>query len=102
MLMAVVASFTGPSVASTIRLLDGDPATDAASESHLPLDMAAAPDQATEAGGEWTETDTPTRVFPNRAARFASSRETDLLSQTDRSSVQVRPCILAHLCVYRL
>lgn len=102
MLMAAVASFAGPSLVSTIGLLDGDAGTAAAAETHLPIDMAAAPDQFTEAAGPTFGFEGPVRIIPviyNPATRPGTARPVCAI----RGSGGVRaPSVHTLLCVYRL
>ena len=102
MLMAVMASFAGPSAISTIRLLDGDEATPPATETHLPLGMAAAPDQTPESIESPAGVEGPVRVNTaangSVAGRLAVSVNAVIGGSSDGRSV----CDRTRLCVYRL
>lgn len=101
MMAAVVVSFAGPSIASTVRLLDDDGAS-AASEAHLPLDTAAAPDPVAEFAPESAEEGLSSRLQGDPTASSASKGETGMVVQKGRLLTVAASRGQALLCVYRL
>lgn len=102
MLMAVTASLAGPSFVSAMSLLDGSETTMPDGGTHLPLDMAAAPDQTAEAADSSIGLDGSARdvqADPGTLSTLLSMRPVEDVNGADGG---ICASLQSLLCVYRL